>query len=369
MEGHAAAAGAGWSHRNAWNSRDKFRRRCVASAKFSEQMKTTSSILPVKRLDSAHSGSRVCSRPDQRKRLAEAIFLDMLGKLRRCRTLDDTLVVTADPSVARQARWLGHRWSSRARTGPLRGRERRRPGGAGATAPTASRCCPPTARCWIRVSSTTDLGTTPRSALIVPDRHGTGTNALVLSPPDAFEPAFGPDSCARHVAPRPRGRHQLRAGDARVAGSRPRHARGHGAAPRRPAARARAGAAHRPGAVGAGGRAEVARPAEQPAAAYGAGLERPRAAGAAAGGPRRDLARATSSGRWSPTAAAAGRRDVVVLSQKVVSKAEGRLRRLADVEPGERAAELAERADKDPRAGRADPGREPRRSSAPSRAC
>jgi 2-phospho-L-lactate/phosphoenolpyruvate guanylyltransferase len=36
--------------------------------------------------------------------------------------------------------------------------------------------------------------------LIVPDRHGTGTNALVLSPPDAIEPSFGPDSCARHVA-------------------------------------------------------------------------------------------------------------------------------------------------------------------------
>ncbi|MGH2922641.1 MAG: hypothetical protein ACRDKH_01240, partial [Solirubrobacterales bacterium] len=44
------------------------------------------------------------------------------------------------------------------------------------------------------------LGNTPRAALIVPDRHATGTNALVLSPPDAFEPAFGPDSCARHVS-------------------------------------------------------------------------------------------------------------------------------------------------------------------------
>jgi 2-phospho-L-lactate guanylyltransferase len=34
---------------------------------------------------------------------------------------------------------------------------------------------------------------------IVPDRHGTGTNALVLSPPSAIEPAFGEGSCARHV--------------------------------------------------------------------------------------------------------------------------------------------------------------------------
>jgi 2-phospho-L-lactate guanylyltransferase len=35
---------------------------------------------------------------------------------------------------------------------------------------------------------------------VVPDRHGTGTNALVLTPPEAIEPSFGPGSCARHVS-------------------------------------------------------------------------------------------------------------------------------------------------------------------------
>ena len=39
-----------------------------------------------------------------------------------------------------------------------------------------------------------------------------------------------------------------------------------------------------------------------------------------------------------------------MVAHKVVSKAEGRLRRLDDVEPGERAAELAVALDKDPRA-------------------
>ena len=37
-----------------------------------------------------------------------------------------------------------------------------------------------------------------------------------------------------------------------------------------------------------------------------------------------------------------------MLSQKVVSKAEGRLRRLAEVDPGARARELAAELDKDP---------------------
>jgi coenzyme F420-0:L-glutamate ligase/coenzyme F420-1:gamma-L-glutamate ligase len=41
--------------------------------------------------------------------------------------------------------------------------------------------------------------------------------------------------------------------------------------------------------------------------------------------------------------------DAIVIAQKVVSKAEGRFVRLADVDPGSEALELAVRADKDPR--------------------
>lgn len=33
---------------------------------------------------------------------------------------------------------------------------------------------------------------------IVPDRHGTGTNGLLLRPPTAIAPSFGPGSCERH---------------------------------------------------------------------------------------------------------------------------------------------------------------------------
>jgi len=48
------------------------------------------------------------------------------------------------------------------------------------------------------------------------------------------------------------------------------------------------------------------------------------------------------------TGAAIGSGDVVVVSQKVVSKAEGRLVRLSDVQPSPRALELARALDKEP---------------------
>jgi 2-phospho-L-lactate guanylyltransferase len=38
----------------------------------------------------------------------------------------------------------------------------------------------------------------PPFVLIVPDRHRTGTNALLLQPPDALKPSFGPGSHDRH---------------------------------------------------------------------------------------------------------------------------------------------------------------------------
>ena len=43
-----------------------------------------------------------------------------------------------------------------------------------------------------------DRETPARHVTIVPDRHGSGTNALLLTPPDVIEPSFGPDSRARH---------------------------------------------------------------------------------------------------------------------------------------------------------------------------
>lgn len=61
-----------------------------------------------------------------------------------------------------------------------------------------------------------------------------------------------------------------------------------------------------------------------------------------------ELGEGVELGRLIAESAAPSAEEVVVVSQKAVSKMEGRVRSLAEVEPGERARELAARLDKDP---------------------
>ncbi|HET8975681.1 MAG TPA: 2-phospho-L-lactate guanylyltransferase [Solirubrobacterales bacterium] len=160
----------------------------------------TTAILPVKRFDDAYQRLAGTLSPQDRRRLAEATFQDTLSKLRRCHTIDRTLVVTADPAIARHARWLGHTVLEQAEdTGHS---EAAAAGARAAQEAGAERVAMLPIDCPLLDPAELDahLGQSPRTALIVPDSHGTGTNALVLCPPDAIAPAFGPDSCARHVS-------------------------------------------------------------------------------------------------------------------------------------------------------------------------
>lgn len=52
---------------------------------------------------------------------------------------------------------------------------------------------------YLEIGDIEALLATPGDVVIAPDRHGTGTNALMLSPPDAIDFIYGPDSCKRHM--------------------------------------------------------------------------------------------------------------------------------------------------------------------------
>ena len=157
-------------------------------------------IVPVKRFENAKQRLAEAVPPGPRAALAEAMLLDVLASLNRSERIDETIVVTADPAVARTARWLGLEVLSRPRDC---GHSEDAVAGIGAALVRgAGRVALLPADCPLLDAAELDrhLGSVPRSALIIPDRHGTGTNGLVLAPPEVLAPAFGPDSCARHVS-------------------------------------------------------------------------------------------------------------------------------------------------------------------------
>jgi 2-phospho-L-lactate guanylyltransferase len=58
---------------------------------------------------------------------------------------------------------------------------------------------PPSVRAVVEAAEPPEHGAAGSSVVVlVPDRHGRGTNALALRPPDVIGFAFGPDSRARH---------------------------------------------------------------------------------------------------------------------------------------------------------------------------
>jgi 2-phospho-L-lactate guanylyltransferase len=163
---------------------------------------STYAILPIKGFEQSKQRLADALSPGPRRALAEAMYADVLTSLRRCRALAGIAVVSSDHIAQRIA------------------------GGHGATvledpAPAAGHNA--AALAGIRMALQGGIrrvllipGDCPlldpreleqllgvraeeeRFAAIIPDRHGTGTNGLLLSPPDAIEPAFGPGSYERH---------------------------------------------------------------------------------------------------------------------------------------------------------------------------
>lgn len=161
----------------------------------------TLAILPIKSFGAAKQRLSGLLGNGSRQALAQAMFLDVLASLRRVPGIDAVAVVTANGDAEVAARRGGVHLL-------------RDPDESGQT---------PAAEIGIRHGL--DLGfervllvpgDTPliesgeiesmlvraeedgTAAVIVPDRHGSGTNALLLSPANALAPSFGPDSLQRH---------------------------------------------------------------------------------------------------------------------------------------------------------------------------
>jgi 2-phospho-L-lactate guanylyltransferase len=161
---------------------------------------TTVAILPIKTLDAAKQRLAQELDPSPRRALVEAMFSDVLVALRRAKLIDQMLVVSKDHGAQRIAGGYGAMVADDEDDGHNGAAAR---GIARALELGMDRAllipgdCP-----LLDPTEIDDLIARPvqsPSVLIVPDRHGTGTNALLLTPPDAMAPSFGLGSHDRHT--------------------------------------------------------------------------------------------------------------------------------------------------------------------------
>jgi 2-phospho-L-lactate guanylyltransferase len=162
----------------------------------------TLAVVPIKTLTAAKQRLAGALASGARQSLMQAMFSDVLASLRHARGIDAIAVVTADATAEQLAH--GDRVTVL--------RDDQQSGQSAAALIGVRYAVAAGFDRVILVPGDTPLldaveveGLLERTAAdglaaaIVADRHGTGTNALVLTPPDSMEPSFGPGSLERHV--------------------------------------------------------------------------------------------------------------------------------------------------------------------------
>jgi 2-phospho-L-lactate guanylyltransferase len=157
-------------------------------------------VLPVKRFDAAKQRLAAGIDAERRRGLAGAMVADVLEAIGEARTIERLIVVSGEPlaqdlaseagaEVVPDPEDAGHVEAA------LAGIARAEVEGAERVVLLAGDCPLLDPRELDRLLT----GVPGNYVGVVPDRHGTGTNALLLSPPGAIVPAFGEGSRQRHV--------------------------------------------------------------------------------------------------------------------------------------------------------------------------
>jgi len=157
-------------------------------------------VLPVKRFAAAMQRLGIGFDEQRRRELIAAMLRDVLDGIAASRMIESTIVVSGEPEAQRIALEAG----AEAAPDPddaghpeaaLIGIDSARARGASCVVLVPADCPLLDPRDLDRLLT----GVPEPYVAVVPDRHGTGTNALLLSPPDAIRPAFGEGSCERHL--------------------------------------------------------------------------------------------------------------------------------------------------------------------------
>lgn len=163
---------------------------------------STVAILPIKEFSAAKSRLASDIGLGHRRALAEAMYSDVLTAVRRTPSISRIIVVTRDSTAAQIA--SGHGVTVLDDLGNSHV-ESASQGITAALAQGATRALLVAGDCpLITPQELEELIAHPapggRSVMIIPDRHGAGTNGLLITPPDALVPSFGEGSRERHAA-------------------------------------------------------------------------------------------------------------------------------------------------------------------------
>jgi len=160
----------------------------------------TVAVLPVKSFSKAKQRLGASVADPLREDLTRAMVGDVLASLGETGSIARTIVVTREESVTQTTRELGatvvHDTSEESQSAAVA------LGVARALADGFERvlCIPGDCPALDPAELDALLSGSACEVVIVPDRHGTGTNGLLLAPPNAIAPSFGPGSRERHTA-------------------------------------------------------------------------------------------------------------------------------------------------------------------------
>ncbi|HEX7495668.1 MAG TPA: 2-phospho-L-lactate guanylyltransferase [Candidatus Limnocylindrales bacterium] len=170
-------------------------------------------LVPVRSLSGAKSRLGEPLDPEERADLILALLRRTIEAARAARRLAGVMVVSMDPDLLERARAMGAA-TLRQETDGLNealAEARLAAGAAGlAAGPTTAVIALPgdlpgvTASAIDRLAEAAELAVRRAPdrpvVVLVPDRHGSGTNALLLAPPTAIDFSFGVGSRAAHAA-------------------------------------------------------------------------------------------------------------------------------------------------------------------------
>ncbi|HEX4731231.1 MAG TPA: 2-phospho-L-lactate guanylyltransferase [Solirubrobacterales bacterium] len=158
-------------------------------------------VVPVKRFALAKSRLASGVDPARKPELIAAMIADVLEAIGAARSIERTIVVSQEPTAVELAAAAGAELvddfdDTGHNAAVLAGIARAEAAGARCVALLPGDCPLLDPRELDKMLT----GVPDPYVAVIPDRHGTGTNALVLAPPNAIEPSFGEGSRERHVA-------------------------------------------------------------------------------------------------------------------------------------------------------------------------